>query len=95
MLINKKTIIVPSASAVLVATALLSGCERQEFRMPPYVTKAGCEFTLVTSPNERETAAVPMGNTRLRETLSVGQYEITVTDCQIIDNPNGLPIYED
>ncbi len=80
---------------VLTTSALLAGCGQQEFRMPPYITKAGCEFTLVTSPDDSASATVPMGNTRQRETLTVGKYEVTVTDCQVVDNPNGLPIYED
>jgi hypothetical protein len=81
--------------ALVGSVVVLGGCGEQEFRMPPYIVQKGCEFTLVTSPEKSASTTMERGNTRVAYTLSVDKYEVVVSDCQVVDNPNGLPIYED
>jgi hypothetical protein len=81
----------------LSAALLLSvaGCGQQEFRMPPYIVKKGCEFTLVIGSDKSVSATVPANRNRVTQELSIGSYSIGVSGCEVVDNPNGLPIYED
>lgn len=79
----------------LVAALHLVGCEQQEFRMPPYIVEKDCEFTLVIGSDQRASASVPKGNTKVKKTLSVGRYKVEVANCEIVKNRNGLPVYSD
>lgn len=81
---------------ILAATlGAATGCEQQEFRMPPYIVKEGCTFTLVIGSDKEVSATVPENRNRVTEKLSIGKYAIGISGCEVVDNPNGLAIYED
>lgn len=74
---------------------LAAGCGQQEFRMPPYITQKGCEFTLVVSPEKTRSEKVPTNSRGNATEIAVEKYEIEVADCQLVYNPHGLPLYKD
>jgi hypothetical protein len=89
--------VVPVFKVAMLIGALSAsvGCEQQEFRMPPYIAQEGCKFTLVIGSDKEVSTTVPKNRNRVTEELSIGAYSIGISGCEVVDNPNGLPIYED
>lgn len=85
-----------SCCLLAVATVALTGCgpAEPEVRIPPYVVQQGCEFTLVPSEGMSNTTRIDKGNTMVTITLSMGGYRVGLSDCQVVDNPYALPLYQ-
>ena len=83
-----------TVTLLTAVAAVFTGCEQQEFRMPPYIAKKDCTFELVIGSDRKASKTVARGSGNATD-IEVGKYRIGVSDCQVIDNPNGLPIYQD
>lgn len=85
------------AGSTLGALVLLTGCggEEAENRVPPYIYKTGCEFSLELGEGNSTSTTIEKGNTMVTLTLSMGGYKVGVSDCKVVENPGQLPIYED
>lgn len=85
------------AAGVLVSLACLAACGggEPEVRTPPYVLKKGCEFSLELGGGNSTATTIEKGNTMVTLTLSMGGYQVGVSDCQVVDNPDELPVYEE
>jgi len=83
-------------ACALTAVLLVTACGSEpEVREAPYVLKQGCEFTLQASADNSTSTTIEKGNTMVTLTLSMGGFRVGVSDCQVVDNPQGLPVYED
>ncbi|OOZ40516.1 hypothetical protein BOW53_07320 [Solemya pervernicosa gill symbiont] len=90
--------------SLMVATLLLTACSSEttsstpvEERMIPHVFQEGCKFTIVTDSGTAATTS-PINNSSpgvtVSASVSIGEYEIEVADCEVISNPAYLPLYE-
>lgn len=81
-----------------------SGCSNDAPQYPsaagaelPYILKEGCKFTIhsdqgsagVTSTSSSDNPAVTMSMS-----VSLGDMEIAVANCEVVENSHDLPIYE-
>lgn len=82
-------------AASIIIFALACGSKKEERRIPPYIVKKGCEFTLVVSNGNSASTTIDKGNTLVTYKLSMGDYIVSVSDCRVVDNPDNLKIYED
>jgi hypothetical protein len=91
-------------AAVLVAV-LLCGCSDGGEGYPssegmpyPYILKTGCDFAIVEELS-RSTISSPvatgMPDTWVTASISLGDHSISVSNCEVVENPASLPIYED
>ena len=69
-----------------------------EGKAPPYILKQGCTFTIVeeysrSSIESPKLSGVP--GATATASISLGDLSISVADCQVSDNPQTLPIYEE
>jgi hypothetical protein len=76
---------------------LLGACGSggNETRTPPYVVQDGCEFTLEVGDGNSTSTTIEKGNTIVTFTLSMGGHSVDISDCRVVDNPQGLPVYVD
>ena len=63
----------------------------------PYILKEGCTFKIVTdqgsaSVSSPEVSGAPGASAT--GSVSIGDYTIEVSDCDVVGNPSDLPIYE-
>jgi len=97
-----------AAIAVFAATAalfLVPGCgggrssyASAEGASPPYVLKEGCKFSIIgengrSSIDSMKVTGAP--EEAFSMSISLGDYSITVSNCTIVGNSHGLPVYED
>ncbi len=90
----------PGAATRLAAGSLLlllgaCGSGGNETRTPPYVVQDGCEFTLEVGDGNSTSTTIEKGNTMVTFTLSMGGHSVDISDCRVVDNPQGLPVYVD
>ncbi|MCH8500016.1 MAG: hypothetical protein LAT63_16195 [Marinobacter sp.] len=84
--------LVPVSAAVVFA---LAGCDSSSSsgpRVPPYVLQEGCTFTLQVSEYDSTSTTIEKGNTMVSLTLSMGGYQVKVSDCRVVENPQNLPV---
>ena len=63
----------------------------------PYILKEGCTFKIVTDQGSASVSSPEVsGGPGVSATgsVSIGDYEIEVSDCDVVSNPSDLPIYE-
>ena len=91
--------IVPLCASLFLCAACSSGDtgsgNSSAPRTPPYVVQKGCEFTLQVSEYNSTSTTIEKGNTMVTLKLSMGDYQIDVSDCKVVDNPHALKIYQD
>lgn len=92
----RRAMAAPVTAAIAVAL-LSSACGRQapETRTPPYIVQEGCQFTLFASADNSSSTTVEAGNTMITMHLSMGPHRVSISDCRVVDNPAGLPLYRD
>ena len=64
---------------------------------PPYILKEECTFKIVTDQGSAAvTSPVVKGGPGVSGSgsVSIGEYEIEVADCDVVSNPSDLSIYE-
>ena len=86
-------------------TVFISGCSddsssypSSEGKVPPYILKTGCTFAIVeelrrNSIGSPKATGVP--DTWVSASISLGDYSITVSNCEIVENTGPLSIFED
>jgi hypothetical protein len=88
----------------MVMAALLGGCSDDGPSYPspegkpyPYILKTGCEYAIVEELSRSSISspkAEGLPDSRVSAAISLGDHSITVSNCELADNPGGLPIYE-
>ena len=89
---------------VLLLLSLLVGCgdNEQQFQSSegkpyPYILKEGCTFTITEELSKAGVDSPKVSGAPIMTasaTASLGELSITVSDCKVIENASGLPIYE-
>ena len=88
-----------------VISVFISGCSDDSSKFPsaegkafPYILKEDCKFTIVEELSKASvTSPIVTGadNEIVSMGTSVGDKSIMVSNCIVIENSHGLPIYED
>ena len=96
----KKTVLV----CVVFIFVVIAGCsdntsDYPEYsgQEPPYILKKECTFKIVTDQGSASvTSPVVKGGPGVSGSgsVSIGDYTIEVADCDVINNPSDLPIFE-
>ncbi len=83
----------------------LTGCSDDTPKYPssegksyPYILKTGCEFAIVEKLSRSSIdspRATGMPDSWVTASISLSDHSISVSNCEVVDNPSGLPIYED
>ncbi len=63
----------------------------------PYILKEGCKFTIVSdqgSASVTSSSSSDLPGVSMSMSVSLGDMEIAVSNCEVVDNSHGLPIYE-
>jgi hypothetical protein len=94
-----------TAIALVITTITsLTGCSEDTSKYPssegkayPFILKNGCEFAIVeelsrSSVTSPQASGVP--DSWVTASVSLGDHSISVSNCEVVDNPSGLPIYE-
>ena len=90
---------------MLVAVVSLGGCSDDAHKYPsaqgqayPYILKTGCEFAIVEELSRssiESPQASGMPDSWVTGSISLGDHSISVSNCELVANPSGLPVYED
>ena len=99
---NSKVITICGLMAVML---FLVGCSQDAPKYPtsegkayPYILKTGCEFSIVEELSKSSVEsphATGMPDSWVTGSVSLGDLSISVSNCEVVGNPGGLPIYED
>jgi hypothetical protein len=84
---------------------VLSGCSDNTTSYPsavgkskPYILKEGCTFSIVKeygSASVDSPVVSGVAGATASATVSIGDIAIKVSNCMVVENPEGLPIYQD
>ncbi len=88
--------------SLLAIPILIGGCSDKypssEGKTPPYILKTECKFAIVEELSRSSISspkAKGLPDTWVSASISLGDASITVSNCEVIENTEHLPIYED
>ncbi len=92
---------------ICVLLGLILGCSGTEESQytkyagesAPYVLKDGCSFKIVSKDGTASVSSPRLSGTgaalvSASSSVSLGEYKIVVAECEVVDNPAFLPVYE-
>ena len=74
-----------------------SGYPKYSGQPEPYILKEGCTFKIVTEQGSASVSSPKVSGgpgASATGSVSLGDYKIEVSDCDVVGNPSDLPIYE-
>lgn len=90
--------------SMILAASLLGGCSEEgpsypspEGKAYPYILKTGCEFAIVEELSRSSISspkAEGMPDSWVSASISLGDHSVTVSNCELVENPGNLPVYE-